>query len=204
MVYWVFFSHLTLLFCLARFLKMYTALKKIHKDKDAEASEFEETVAQVVLLENIDLFVYSIVKVALRSSLLALLMIVCICRHSLIWKTPIRSWKVTLRICTLIQRCKCHVFSVNKLSWWNGYIVSYYTNTCGLFGCSQVDVSGNRKAVVIYVPFRLRKAFRKIQLRLVRELEKKFSGKVTDGLLLFLLFSSHFPKAESFLQFFYH
>ncbi|KAI4352217.1 hypothetical protein L6164_006490 [Bauhinia variegata] len=41
----------------------------------------------------------------------------------------------------------------------------------------QMDVSGNRKAVVIYVPFRLRKAFRKIHLRLVRELEKKFSGK---------------------------
>ncbi|XP_022135465.1 40S ribosomal protein S7-like [Momordica charantia] len=41
----------------------------------------------------------------------------------------------------------------------------------------QVDVSGSRKAVVVYVPFRLRKAFRKIHLRLVRELEKKFSGK---------------------------
>ncbi|KAL2585971.1 hypothetical protein AAZV13_13G025400 [Glycine max] len=41
----------------------------------------------------------------------------------------------------------------------------------------QMDVAGNRKAVVIYVPFRLRKAFRKIHLRLVRELEKKFSGK---------------------------
>ncbi|EOA31527.1 hypothetical protein CARUB_v10014715mg [Capsella rubella] len=40
-----------------------------------------------------------------------------------------------------------------------------------------MDISGNRKAVVIYVPFRLRKAFRKIHLRLVRELEKKFSGK---------------------------
>ncbi|KAL0015321.1 hypothetical protein SO802_002390 [Lithocarpus litseifolius] len=42
---------------------------------------------------------------------------------------------------------------------------------------TQMDVSGNRKAVVVYVPFRLRKAFRKIHLRLVRELEKKFSGK---------------------------
>ncbi|KAF8064766.1 hypothetical protein N665_1169s0024 [Sinapis alba] len=40
-----------------------------------------------------------------------------------------------------------------------------------------MDISGNRKAVVIYVPFRLRKAFRKIHPRLVRELEKKFSGK---------------------------
>jgi len=41
----------------------------------------------------------------------------------------------------------------------------------------QMDVSGNRKAVVIYVPYRLRKSFRKIHPRLVRELEKKFSGK---------------------------
>ncbi|KAJ4975022.1 hypothetical protein NE237_008196 [Protea cynaroides] len=41
----------------------------------------------------------------------------------------------------------------------------------------QLDVSGNRKAVVVHVPYRLRKAFRKIHVRLVRELEKKFSGK---------------------------
>ncbi|KAM0953167.1 putative ribosomal protein S7e [Dioscorea sansibarensis] len=41
----------------------------------------------------------------------------------------------------------------------------------------QFDISGNRKAVVIHVPFRLRKAYRKIHVRLVRELEKKFSGK---------------------------
>ena len=44
---------------------------------------------------------------------------------------------------------------------------------------SQIDVSGKRKAVVIYVPYRLQKAFRKIHLRLVGELEKKFSGKVS-------------------------
>lgn len=39
-------------------------------------------------------------------------------------------------------------------------------------------MSANRKAVVIHVPYRLRKGFRKIHLKLVRELEKKFSGKV--------------------------
>ncbi|KAK9054495.1 hypothetical protein SSX86_025573 [Deinandra increscens subsp. villosa] len=42
---------------------------------------------------------------------------------------------------------------------------------------NQIDVSGNRKAVVIHVPYRLRKSFRKIHTKLVRELEKKFSGK---------------------------
>ncbi|KAE8724002.1 40S ribosomal protein S7 [Hibiscus syriacus] len=41
----------------------------------------------------------------------------------------------------------------------------------------QIDVSGGRKAVVIHVPYRLRKAFRKVYVKLVRELEKKFSGK---------------------------
>ncbi|XP_004512907.1 small ribosomal subunit protein eS7-like [Cicer arietinum] len=42
---------------------------------------------------------------------------------------------------------------------------------------AQIDVSGSRKAVVAHVPYRLRKGFRKIHVRLVRELEKKFSGK---------------------------
>ncbi|CAN6717501.1 unnamed protein product [Malus baccata var. baccata] len=46
----------------------------------------------------------------------------------------------------------------------------------------QVDVSGSKKAVVIHVPYRLRKAYRKIHVRLVRELEKKFSGKVINTL----------------------
>jgi small subunit ribosomal protein S7e len=41
----------------------------------------------------------------------------------------------------------------------------------------EVDVSGNRKAVIIHVPYRLRKAFQKVHARLVRELKKKFSGK---------------------------
>jgi small subunit ribosomal protein S7e len=38
----------------------------------------------------------------------------------------------------------------------------------------EVDVSGGKKAVIIFVPYRLLRAFRKIQARLVRELEKKF------------------------------
>jgi hypothetical protein len=45
--------------------------------------------------------------------------------------------------------------------------------------CREVDVSSNRKAVIVHVPYRLRKAFQKIHARLVRELEKKFSGKVS-------------------------
>ena len=35
----------------------------------------------------------------------------------------------------------------------------------------------NKKAIVIFVPVPQLKAYQKIQARLVRELEKKFSGK---------------------------
>ncbi|XP_010931443.1 small ribosomal subunit protein eS7 [Elaeis guineensis] len=91
---------------------MYTARKKIQKEKDAEPTEFEETVAQALFdLEN--------TNQELKSDLKDL-----------------------------------------------------YINSA-----TQIDVAGNRKAVVIHVPYRLRKAFRKIHVRLVRELEKKFSGK---------------------------
>ncbi|URE44491.1 Ribosomal protein S7e, partial [Musa troglodytarum] len=92
--------------------KMFTARKKIQKEKGLEPTEFEDTVAQAFFdLEN--------GNQELKSDLKDL-----------------------------------------------------YINSA-----IQMDVAGNRKAVVIHVPYRLRKAFRKIHVRLVRELEKKFSGK---------------------------
>ncbi|XP_043696167.1 40S ribosomal protein S7 [Telopea speciosissima] len=91
---------------------MYTFRRKIQKDKDAEPSEFEESVAQA-------LFDLETSNQELKSDLKDL-----------------------------------------------------YINSA-----VQIDVSGNRKAIVVHVPYRLRKAFRKIHVRLVRELEKKFSGK---------------------------
>merc|ERR1712063_102206 len=44
-------------------------------------------------------------------------------------------------------------------------------------GAREIDISGSRKSIIIHVPFRLLKSFHKIQHRLIRELEKKFSGK---------------------------
>ena len=44
-------------------------------------------------------------------------------------------------------------------------------------GAKEMDITTGRKAVVITIPYRLLKQFHKIQQRLVRELEKKFSGK---------------------------
>ncbi|PKU77065.1 40S ribosomal protein S7 [Dendrobium catenatum] len=93
-------------------IKMFTARKKIHKEHDAEPSEFEESVAQALFdLEN--------TNQELKSDLKDL-----------------------------------------------------FINSA-----AQIDISGNRKSIVIHVPYRIRKAFRKIHVRLVRELEKKFSGK---------------------------
>ncbi|KAK8599566.1 hypothetical protein V6N13_077485 [Hibiscus sabdariffa] len=93
-------------------LKMYTSRKKIHKDKDVEPTEFEESVAQAFFdLENTNSDLKSDLK-------------------------------------------------------------DLYINSA-----IQIDVPGGRKAVVIHVPYRLRKAFRKVHVKLVRELEKKFSGK---------------------------
>eukprot|EP01137_Pigoraptor_chileana_P021034 Opistho-2@84232 len=44
-------------------------------------------------------------------------------------------------------------------------------------GAREVDVGANKKAVILFVPVPLLKSFHKVQTRLVRELEKKFSGK---------------------------
>ncbi|XP_062961993.1 small ribosomal subunit protein eS7-like [Cynocephalus volans] len=41
----------------------------------------------------------------------------------------------------------------------------------------EIEVGGGRKATIIVVPVPQLKSFQKIQVRLVRELEKKFSGK---------------------------
>lgn len=41
----------------------------------------------------------------------------------------------------------------------------------------EVDLPNGKKALVVFVPFRLHKRFQKIQARLMRELEKKFASK---------------------------
>ena len=43
-------------------------------------------------------------------------------------------------------------------------------------GAKELEIGGGKKAIIIYVPFKLLKGFHKCQQRLVRELEKKFSG----------------------------
>jgi small subunit ribosomal protein S7e len=44
-------------------------------------------------------------------------------------------------------------------------------------GAREVDLQGGKKAIILFVPVPQLRQFQKIQSRLVRELEKKFSGK---------------------------
>ncbi|XP_021569906.1 40S ribosomal protein S7 [Carlito syrichta] len=60
----------------------------------------------------------------------------------------------------------------NKSSY--GAVVCVYVS----YSCvMEIEVGGGRKAIIIFVPVPQLKSFQKIQVRLVRELEKKFSGK---------------------------
>merc|ERR1711909_231300 len=45
----------------------------------------------------------------------------------------------------------------------------------------EFEIGGGRKAIAIFVPFPQIKAWQKIQQKVVRELEKKFSGKHVVG-----------------------
>lgn len=42
----------------------------------------------------------------------------------------------------------------------------------------EVDCGGGKKAIILYVPYKLLKSFKAINTKLVRELEKKFSGSL--------------------------
>ena len=46
-----------------------------------------------------------------------------------------------------------------------------------LTGAREVDLQGGKKAIILFVPVPQLKSFQKLQSRLVREMEKKFSGK---------------------------
>jgi small subunit ribosomal protein S7e len=61
----------------------------------------------------------------------------------------------------------------------------------------EIESSNGKKAVIIFVPFRLHKRFQKIQSRLIRELEKKFSGKhvcfIAQRTILGTTYNRQFP-----------
>eukprot|EP01039_Chlorochromonas_danica_P007537 gene7536-8335_t len=50
-------------------------------------------------------------------------------------------------------------------------------NGLTISAAKELDIDGGRKAIIIFVPYRQLKDYHKVQPRLVRELEKKFSGR---------------------------
>merc|ERR1711966_533296 len=63
-------------------------------------------------------------------------------------------------------------------------------------GVKQIDTSNNNKVVVIFVPYRQHKRFQKIQSRLIRELEKKFSGKHVCFIAQRTILSTHYNRMK--------
>jgi len=61
----------------------------------------------------------------------------------------------------------------------------------------EIDTTGGKKAIIIFVPYKLHKRYQKLQSRLIRELEKKFSGKhvliVAQRTILSKNFTRHHP-----------
>ena len=55
-------------------------------------------------------------------------------------------------------------------------LLSEFVISLILYDLQEIDMQG-KKAIIIFVPVPQLKAYQKIQTRLVRELEKKFSGK---------------------------
>lgn len=147
---------------------MYTAKKKIHKDKDVEPTEFEETVAQVIFLPVFLVKFRSLMVLISHSGCLAVS----------VWFGEYQPGTEKWSEGSLHKFCSVRHIQSPWFIYIYFLVLVIFTNWGKPMFFSQMDVSGNRKAVVIYVPYRLRKAFRKIHLRLVRELEKKFSGKV--------------------------
>ena len=46
-----------------------------------------------------------------------------------------------------------------------------------ILSAKQLELPGGKQALIIFVPYRFHKKFQKLQSRLIRELEKKFSGR---------------------------
>ena len=55
--------------------------------------------------------------------------------------------------------------------------IKIYLKDLYITAAQQIDISGRSKAIIIFVPYRLLQKYHRIQAKLIRELEKKFSGR---------------------------
>ena len=63
-----------------------------------------------------------------------------------------------------------------------------------IVAAKQVEIQGGKKAIIIFVPYKLLTQYHKIQSRLVRELEKKFSGKHVVIIAQRTIFSTNYNR----------
>ena len=133
----------------------FTARKKIVKERGQEPDELEEQVAQVGLYSNL---CNGSSTRPLRNPSFAPLNLI-----PLVMLTPIQPFFFFSQALFDLEATNAELKSDLR----DLYIA----------GATEVDISASRKAILVHVPYRLLKAFHKVQQRLVRELEKKFSGK---------------------------
>jgi len=60
----------------------------------------------------------------------------------------------------------------------------------------EIEAAGGKTAIVVFVPFKQHKKFQKLQSKLIRELEKKFSGKHVTIVAQRTILSKNFSRSH--------
>ena len=70
--------------------------------------------------------------------------------------------------------------------------------TFKMTAAKEVEVEGDKKAIIVFVPYKLFKAFRMIQTRLTTELEKKFEGRPVVFIAQRTILAKNYRRAHKF------
>ena len=70
--------------------------------------------------------------------------------------------------------------------------------TFKMTAAKEVEIEGDKKAIIVFVPYKLFKAFRMIQTRLTTELEKKFEGRPVVFIAQRTILSKNYRRAHKF------
>jgi len=70
--------------------------------------------------------------------------------------------------------------------------------TFKMTAAKEVEIEGDKKAIIVFVPYKLFKAFRMIQSRLTTELEKKFEGRPVVFIAQRTILGKSYRRAHKF------